>query len=191
MRLFAVPPVRNPGKLKFRKKVPSMHPILLYHSRTGFTRQYAVWLSEDLHCSALPYRERKHIDLSQYDTLIFGSWLRAGRIMGLQWLKKHLAKGGTAVLFVTGAAPHSPDQMEAIRKNFTAREWERLQAFYLPGGLNYDAMAPVDRAMMTAYRTMVKAKEGAGSETYQRISSSYTMADRAFIQPVVEAVKNS
>lgn len=168
-----------------------MNPIILYHSRTGFTRQYAIWLSEELHCSALPYRERNSINFHLYDTVIFGSWLRAGRIMGLKWLKKHLASGGAAVLFVTGAAPDSPGQMEAIQKNFTPREWENLQAFYLPGGLNYSAMAPVDRAMMAAYRAMLKAKEGTSSETYQRISHSYSIADHSFIQPVVETAKNS
>ena len=168
-----------------------MAPVILYHSRTGFTRQYAIWLSEELHCPALPYRERNHINLHQYDTLLFGSWLRAGRIMGLGWLKKYLARGGSAVLFVTGAAPCSPGQMEAIRKNFTAKERENLRSFYLPGGLNYGAMAPVDRAMLAAYRAMLKAKEGSGSETYQRISSSYSMADRSSIRPVVAAIENS
>ena len=38
-----------------------MTPIILYHSRTGFTQQYATWLSESLRCPALPYRERHRV----------------------------------------------------------------------------------------------------------------------------------
>ena len=67
-----------------------MTPIILYHSRTGFTQQYATWLSEDLRCPALPYRERGSIDWSKYDTVLFGSWFHAGSVMGKKWLKQQL-----------------------------------------------------------------------------------------------------
>ena len=165
-----------------------MTPIILYHSRTGFTQQYATWLSEDLRCPALPYRERSGIDWAKYDTVLFGSWFHAGSVMGKKWLKQQLPqwKEKRVLLFVTGAAPAGEAQTAAMEQNFTPQEWARMRAFYLPGGLRYDRMGTVDRAMMAVYRKMLRAKEGRDSVAYQTICHSFDMADRAAIQPIVD-----
>ncbi len=165
-----------------------MTPIILYHSRTGFTQQYATWLSEDLHCPALPYRERGSIDWFKYDTVLFGSWFHAGSVMGKSWLKQQLPqwKEKHVILFVTGAAPAGEAQTAAMEQNFTPQEWAQLRAFYLPGGLRYERMGTVDRAMMAVYRRMLRAKEGPDSLAYQTICRSFDMADRAAIRPIVD-----
>ena len=165
-----------------------MTPIILYHSRTGFTQQYATWLSEDLHCPALPYRERGSIDWFKYDTVLFGSWFHAGSIMGKKWLKQQLPqwKEKHVILFVTGAAPAGEAQTAAMEQNFIPQEWAQLHAFYLPGGLRYERMGTVDRAMMAVYRRMLRAKEGPDSLAYQTICRSFDMAGRTAIQPIVD-----
>ena len=165
-----------------------MTPIILYHSRTGFTQQYATWLSEDLHCPALPYRERGSIDWFKYDTVLFGSWFHAGSVMGKSWLKQQLPqwKEKHVILFVTGAAPAGEAQTAAMEQNFTPQEWAQLHAFYLPGGLRYERMGTVDRAMMAVYRRMLRAKEGPDSLAYQTICRSFDMADRTAIQPIAD-----
>ena len=44
--------------------------IIIYHSKTGFSQRYAQWLAEALHCQAIPWRERKTVNLTRVDTLI-------------------------------------------------------------------------------------------------------------------------
>ena len=68
----------------------------------------------------------------------------------------------------------------------TLPAWNQLHAFYLPGGLRYERMGTVDRAMMAVYRRMLRAKEGPDSLAYQTICRSFDMADRAAIRPIVD-----
>lgn len=165
-----------------------MNPIILYHSRTGFTQQYATWLSEDLRCAALPYRQRGDVDFSRYDTVLFGSWFQAGRIMGKAWLVRQLPRWADkqVILFVTGAAPEGEGQLAAMERNFTAEQWGRLHPFYLPGGLRYDRMGAADRAMMAVFCRMLRAREGTGSPAYQALSQSFDLSDREKLRPIVD-----
>ena len=94
---------------------------------------------------------------------------------------------GKTVVFATGASPaENPDNEAALQKNFTTEQWGRIKAFYLPGGLNYEQMGAVNKAMMAAFRVMVKKQEGESSQMYQMLCKSYDLAEEKYIQPLVE-----
>lgn len=57
-----------------------MKTIVLFTSNTGFTKQYANWLVNDLSCPWIDLSKKKRVDLDEYDTIVFGSWLMAGKI---------------------------------------------------------------------------------------------------------------
>lgn len=165
-----------------------MNAIVIYRSKTGFTKRYAEWIAAALGCEALDWKDAQGKQLSSYDTLIYGGWFHAGSVMGLKKflqvaepLKKKL------VVFATGASPaENPDNEAAMKKNFTTEQWGRIKAFYLPGGLNYEQMGAVNKAMMAAFRAMVKAQEGENSQMYQMLCKSYDLAEEKYIQPLVE-----
>ena len=165
-----------------------MNAIVIYRSKTGFTKRYAEWIAAALGCEALDWKDAQGKQLSSYDTLIYGGWFHAGSVMGLKKflqvaepLKKKL------VVFATGASPaENPDNEAAMKKNFTTEQWGRIKAFYLPGGLNYEQMGAVNKAMMAAFRAMVKAQEGESSQMYQMLCKSYDLAEEKYIQPLVE-----
>ena len=165
-----------------------MNAIVIYRSKTGFTKRYAEWIAAALGCEALDWKDAQGKQLSGYDTLIYGGWFNAGSVMGLKKflqvaepLKKKL------VVFATGASPaENPDNEAAMKKNFTTEQWGRIKAFYLPGGLNYEQMGAVNKAMMAAFRVMVKAQEGESSQMYQMLCKSYDLAEEKYIQPLVE-----
>lgn len=63
-------------------------------------------------------------------------------------------------LFFTGAMP--PDQetvQQCLAQNLTSEEQRQVKAFYLWGGLNYQAMGPVDKWMMGVFRKMLASKK--------------------------------
>ncbi len=165
-----------------------MNAIVIYRSKTGFTKRYAEWIAAALGCEALDWKDAQGKQLSDYDTLIYGGWFHAGSVMGLKKflqvaepLKKKL------VVFATGASPaENLDNETALQKNFTTEQWGRIKAFYLPGGLNYEQMGAVNKAMMAAFRVMVKKQEGENSQMYQMLCKSYDLAEEKYIQPLVE-----
>ena len=57
-----------------------MRLLIVYYSKTGFTKQYAQWLQEDLHGDCIPLPYRGQVDFSSYDKVVFGSSVHSGRI---------------------------------------------------------------------------------------------------------------
>lgn len=67
-----------------------MKTIVLFTSNTGFTKQYANWLVNDLSCPWIDLSKTIRVDLDEYDTIVFGSWLMAGKIKKGKQLKSLL-----------------------------------------------------------------------------------------------------
>ena len=127
--------------------------LIIYHSKTGFSKRYAQWLAEELNGRTLPFRDRKSADLTEYDTIILTGGLYAGQMSGLKWLKKQLPAlaGKRLAAVAVGCAPIGiPGQAESMAQLFGGTP--EIQGFYCQGGLDYEHMGAVDRAMMAALR---------------------------------------
>lgn len=171
-----------------------MKGIIIYHSSTGFTERYAKWLSESLGYETVPFAKRATVDPAACDIILFGSYFHMGMIRKIKWLKEQLPSlaDKRVGVFVTGGMPAGWEDIEkGLKQNFTDDEWKRLGVFYLPGGMAYEKMGPVDRALMAGFRSMVRKKEGENSELYQHIKASYDLSDKAAITPVVDWCKQA
>ena len=166
--------------------------IVIYSSKTGFTRKYAKWICEALDADILEYSDRDCVNYAHYDTIIFGGGIYAGKINNIKWFREKLPhlEGKKCVLFVTGAMPKkSPDVMTSIKKNFKPEEWGKFQTFYMQGGLDYDHMEEMDRALLTGFRYMLKiAKKD--ERTANMIAKSFDLTSMKDIQPLVDYCLN-
>lgn len=184
--------------LQQSRKGKFMKTIIIYRSKTGFTRQYAQWLAESLSCRAVSYERRKSVNLGEYDMLIFGGSFHAGMIGGLKWFKQETRdlKRAAKVVMATGAMPaDAPEVAKALTANFSETERQEIRTFYLPGGLAYEKMGLMDKWMMKLFSKMMQqqaGKEGAGPEQKQMaeaIAHSYDISDKAFLEPIISYVK--
>ena len=160
--------------------------IILYHSKTGFSQRYAQWLAESLGCPAVPFRDRKSLNLPEYETILLFGGLYAGNMSGLGWLKKQLpALAGRHIAAVAvGCAPmESPSLSESMEK--LLGDTPQIKGFYCQGGLAYDRMGAVDRAMMAALRAMLRGKPEQ-SDMLAGISQSFDGTKRAYLDPIIE-----
>ena len=165
--------------------------IIIYSSKTGFSRRYAQWLAEELNCQALPFRDRKDISLSAYRTTILVGGLYAGQMSGLKWLKKQLPTlaGKRVAVIAVGCAPMgNPTLPESMEKLFG--DTPQIKGFYCQGGLDYGHMSAVHRAMMAALRAVLK-KQGNRQEMLDGISHSFDGAKREYLAPIVQWAKES
>lgn len=171
-----------------------MKAVVVYNSQTGFTRRYAKWIAEaaDADCFALAEAKKRSMD--EYDAIIYGGWACAGGISRLAWFKKNMNQwsGKKLIAFCVGASPiENPEIEEALRKNFSADEWEKVNVFYCPGGFNYEKMSAASRLMMKIFIKTLKAKKDKTEEDeimIKMISSSYDISDRKYIEPVLECL---
>lgn len=174
-----------------------MKSIVIYNSQTGFTKKYALWIGEEADCECVEIKKVKKNKLSEYDTIVFGGWIKAGLITKLSWFKKHILKlssaGKTIIVFVTGAsAADSTDAAASIRRNFTDDEWSSIKVFYCPGGLNYDRMSRGSKLAMKMLLKIMSCKKEQTAEdkrTIEMISKSYDISDKKYIKPILEMMK--
>lgn len=165
--------------------------IIIYRSKTGFSRRYAQWLAEDLRCQAADYRERKRLRLPEYGTIILAGGLYAGQMSGLGWLKKQLPglAGKRIAALAVGCAPaDKPDLPESMEKLFGPLP--QVRGFYCQGGLDYEHMGAVDRAMMAALRASLRGKPEM-ADMLAGISRSFDAADRGSLAPLVQWARNA
>lgn len=162
-----------------------MKTIVLYNSKTGFTKRYAEWLGEITGCTVMPFEKAVSLDLTPYGTVIFASWFHAGMIQKLGSFKKMNLNGKNRIVMVTGSNPPGLAETDtAIQNNFKS-DGEKYKVFYLPGGLNYEKMGIGSKIMMAGFRKIIKKANGEDSEMYKRISHSYDNTSKEYLQPLV------
>lgn len=169
--------------------------IILYNSKTGFTRRYAELAARELDCAVFPLADAPS-SLSQYRAVAFGSRLHAGTVDGWKKAQKLLEARGAKrlALFATGAMPcQALAQIQTVwEQNLTPEERERIPHFYLQGGLCYEKMGGVDRAMMKFAAWAMSRKRNKTSEDQaflEAISHSYDSFDPACAQPLLDCLR--
>ncbi len=168
-----------------------MKILIIYYSKTGFTERYAKWLQEDLSCDCVSFAKRKGVDFSRYEAVVYGAGCHAGSIRRLSWFLEELPRlsGKRLAVFFTGAMPPEAKTVEeTIGKNFTPEQRKQVEVFYLWGGLNYERMGPVDKAMMAMFRKFLRtgSQSAESRETAKAIESSYDKTDRVYLKPLEE-----
>ena len=104
-----------------------MKIVIIYKSRTGFTKQYAKWICDELQCEMVDYSDAGKLNLNKFDIVIYGGRVHAGKIDRLSKVRELLKnKKCKLIVFATGATPN-----EAIEEIGVCQESCRINIFYL------------------------------------------------------------
>lgn len=183
--------------MHWRKGIEAIKIAVIYNSQTGFTEQYARWISEAVGADCIGLAAAKKRDLAPYDTIVFGGWACAGKIQGISWLRSRMARwpGKTWIAFCTGGTPAESPEIEGfLRGNFSEDERKRVSVFYCPGGFCYEKMPARFKLLMKMFQKMAGAKKEkteAEKQMLEMISRSYDISDRKYIAPIVELLQQA
>lgn len=139
-----------------------MRAVVIYKSKTGFTRKYAQWIAEEVSADIFELSKININMLEPYDVVIYGGSLYAVGINGVQWITKNLGrlKDKKVIVFATGASPFREEVIEEVKnKNFTAEQQKNIQFFYFRGGFNYSKLNTFDKILMTLLKWKLKTKK--------------------------------
>ena len=106
--------------------------IILYKSKYGATKKYALWLKEMTGFELAETKNTKPGDVMQCKTIILCGGIYASGIAGLSFLKKDFNKindKNIAVLCV-GASPYDENALETIRTFNLKGELKEIPLFY-------------------------------------------------------------
>lgn len=169
--------------------------IVVYQSKTGFSKSYAHWIANALSCRSVPYKEWKKSNSHDEDIIIYGAGVYAGQIHGLNDFRKTVSRlsGKQCIYFATGVAANDSEKVKALAVAcFSDAENNASLFFYFQGGLNYEDMGFWDRSLMKLVsRVMTKQREAEGPETrIPDATRSFDYSSEAFVQPLVDKVRS-
>lgn len=139
-----------------------MKTIVVYKSKTGFVRNYAEWIAEELSADIFEVSKFNINMLTTYDTVVYGGSLHAVGIIGVKFITKNIdkLKAKRLVVFASGASPYSEEVIKEVRNNnFTSDQQKHIEFFYLRGGFNYNKLPPFDKVLMTLLSWKIKIKK--------------------------------
>jgi len=170
-----------------------MKAIVIYSSKTGLTQKYGSWIAEELGCKAFSMKEAKKI-MMNYDTIIFGGGIIAGKISGLRKMKSsNRIKGRRLILFATGATKMEDAHkiMEIKNGNLTEEEKE-IPFFYFETGINYEKMSlPMKSMCKMIYKSLLKKENKTEEEMgmMKLFEKSSNHSNKDYIRPLIEYVR--
>lgn len=110
--------------------------IVIYKTKNGSTKKYAKFIKEELDSDIINLENSKKVNLNNYDTIIFGGWVFASKIMGLNKFKsliKNIKNKNIVVFFVGMANENDKENFNnIIKENFNKEEFK---LFGLKGAL--------------------------------------------------------
>ena len=175
-----------------------MKIIVIYNSKTGFTKRYVDWIAEEIECEIHPYKNFDKINIKPENIIIFCSRIHAGKVEYLDKIKSQFYNPTTKNLIVvaTGATPVAAEDVinKIWTNNFTETELESLPHFYMQSGLDYNKMSFIDRTTMKmAARIMNKKKNKDDNEAgfEQAIQSSYDISSKEYVKPLINFIKEN
>jgi menaquinone-dependent protoporphyrinogen IX oxidase len=139
--------------------------LVLYFSKYGTTKKYAEWIASELNGDIGNVKNIKPDMLENYDTIIIGSGLYAGKIEGVKLLidNYEAIKEKKLILFTCGLADYSKtENINNIRKRLEkiipADLKQKIKIYCLRGGINYSGLNLKHKIMMWLLKRMVLKK---------------------------------
>lgn len=155
--------------------------VIVYESKTGFTKRYAEMLAEKTGLKA--YHIKELTGANKSDEILFLGWMKAGKVQGLNKLNKNQIK---AVCASGTARAVEPSEEAVIARN----KIEGLPFFYLRGGcLPLKDLKGMDKILMSMFVKMLKGrkeKDEELEESIRNIENGFNGVREENLDPVLQ-----
>ena len=137
-----------------------MKGLVIYKGKYGATKQYAMWIGQELQLPVAS-ADRFHIDeLPKYDYFILGSSVYIGKLEIKDWLKKNFYVLQNKKIFFFQVAASPVEQIEK-RQSYNKASLppsilKNIEFYYLPGRMIMRNLSVWDRFMLKMGAKLVK-----------------------------------
>ena len=173
-----------------------MKTVIVYKSKTGFTKKYAEMIAAEVSCELVELKKAKPEKLAGYDTVVFGTRFFAGMVDEFKKAKELFEKSGAKkfLVFATGATPNAAENIvnDMWKNNFSEEELEKIPHFYMQSGICYEKMPFGEKMMMKMAAKMMKnqkEKDEMGQGFEEALKGSFDISDKVYTEPIVKFLK--
>jgi menaquinone-dependent protoporphyrinogen IX oxidase len=139
--------------------------LVIYFSKYGTTKKYAEWISSELNGDIFDIKDVDYNTLENYDVIILGSSLYAGKISGIKiFLENYkILQNKKLIIFTCGLADYNKIENintieKRLEKEIPENIRQNIKVFYLRGGINYKKLNFKHKMIMGLLKQMKKKK---------------------------------
>ena len=165
--------------------------LITYRSKTWKTKKYAEMIAGELGIKAVDYTTLDKDDIKDYDIVVYGAGVYAGRINGLKEAKETFSgvKRGSFIVFATGGTPNTAETTIAKLwdSNLPGIELERIPHYYMQAGVCYEKMGFKDRIMMKIAASVMESQRD--KDFVHSLKQTIDISDYSYCEPLVERLR--
>jgi len=165
-----------------------MKGLVIYKGKYGATKQYAMWIGQELHLPVASADRFPVDELPKYDFFILGSSVYIGQLEIKNWLKKNFTALLNKKIFFFQVAASPADQVEKResynKASLSPNIIKNIQFYYLPGRMIIRNLSAWDRFMLKMGARL--AKDPAEKKT---MLTDFDHVKKENTFPVLEAVR--
>ena len=137
-----------------------MKGLVIYKGKYGATKQYAMWIGQELQLPVASADRFHTNELMKYDYFILGSSVYIGKLEIKDWLKKNFYVLQNKKIFFFQVAGSPVEQLEK-RQSYNKASLppsilKNIQFYYLPGRMIMRNLSVWDRFMLKMGAKLVK-----------------------------------
>ena len=112
-----------------------MKTAIIYKTLLGTTKQYAEWLKEEIKTDVFKFNEASKDKLKEYDLIIVGSGIYAGKMPLVGYLEKvwDVVANKDIIILAVGAAPADNEITKQAYQTIPEKIREKVKYFKLQG----------------------------------------------------------
>jgi len=140
--------------------------LVMYFSKYGSTKKYAEWIVAELNGDIYDIKNVKYDILENYETIILGTAIYAGKIEGMNIIINNYEKikDKKIVIYTCGLFDYSKiENINAIKTKIVNilpdKIAENIKIYCLRGGINYKQLNPAHKILMWMMKTMIMKTE--------------------------------
>lgn len=152
--------------------------FVFYDSHTGFTERYAHWIGEEVGASVIPLKQYRPSMEKDCDIILCGGGIFGSELSGIRKYRRIQKRNPEKefIFFATGLRPPSDQTTKAlIRYNFEDISFPDF--YYFHGGLKLDALHRAKKAMLMAFRMMMRRQEVLSEEDKELLRNIAVSSD--------------
>ena len=166
-----------------------MKGLVIYKGKYGATKQYAMWIGQQLQLSVASADRFPLDELPKYDYFILGSSVYIGQLEIKNWLKKNfkILQNKKIFLFQVAASPAEQlEKRESYNKASLPEDiLKKIQFYYLPGRMIMRNLSAWDRLMLKMGARLTK-----DPVEKKKMLTDFNEVKKENIDPLVKAVRN-
>ncbi|MBK5254120.1 MAG: hypothetical protein JJE03_06665 [Peptostreptococcaceae bacterium] len=179
-----------------------MSTIVLFTSKRGSTEKYAKWIAEELNCEAVAFSKDKLKELNDYDTVVYGGWVRGGGIVGLDIIRKNFKKleGKKLIVFAVGLSLDNKDNYLQLRELNFKSPLNLVPLYVCTGTFDPEKVKGGEKLIIGVLKKIIGSnnkdvKKGSNcnseNDMIKSLSEGVDLTDRKYITPIIDAVKGN